>query len=75
MELEIRKIHFIEKVLKINQQDILDELEEVLRPRSSTFSKKHDFKKIAGIMNDEDANEMLQIIEDGSEKIDVDGWK
>ncbi len=75
MELETRKLHFIEEVLKINKQDVMDELEEVLRVHNTTPSQKHDFKKFTGVMNDDDATEMLQIIEDGCEKIDQDGWK
>ena len=75
LELETRKLLLIEEGLKGNKQWVMDELEEGLKGNRKVVRKKHEFNEIAGLMNDEDANEMIQIIEDSCEKIDLDGWK
>ena len=40
----------------------------------NTMKKKHQLEGLCGILPDEDAAEMLKIIEDEFEKVDIDEW-
>lgn len=79
MLLEARKLHLIEKVLKIKSEPDLAALEEVLsRPKSDPkrYTKaKSSFSDFLGIWTKEEASEIEMAIEDGCEKIHPDDWK
>jgi len=43
--------------------------------RKAKDDKPKDIMKFAGIWSDEEANEISQIIKEGCDNIDYDGWK
>ena len=73
---EIRKINLIEKVLKVNNEDTLLELEKVLKKTPSEKAKEplsaHD---LLGVWNKKDADVMSKAINESCEQILPDDWQ
>jgi hypothetical protein len=73
---ESRKIHIIEEVLKINNEDSLSKLEAVLRSlKSPPISSVKEFDQFVGVWTPEEADEITEIIEQSCETIHPDDWK
>lgn len=77
MYTEARKIHLIEEVLKVNNEDTLMKLEDVLKGIKTTATKKkkpsiYDF---VGIISTKEANAMTKAINETCETIHADDWK
>lgn len=74
MYLEARKIHLIEKVLKVDSENILIELETVFN-RDINVSNKPGIDDFAGIISKAEADEMLHAIAQTCENIDSNVWR
>ena len=79
MYTESRKIHLIEEVLKVNNEDTLIKLEGVfneLKTESAiTKKKKISIYDFVGIINNKEANEMTKAINECCENINPDDWQ
>lgn len=71
---EARKLHLIEKILKIEDESILSEVESLISSKMHAI-KRRSFKDFAGMMSDEEAGELEKIIDEGCEQIHPDYWK
>ncbi len=73
---EARKLQLIEELIKIKSEEVLSEIEAVVKKssRSSRVGKlsAHDF---SGVISKEDAILMENAINEGCEKINPDDWK
>ena len=72
--LSFNKIELLPIHLKDEVNDFIDFLLEKEKRKTKT-KKPKDFMKFAGILSDEEANEISEIIKSGCENIDYDGWK
>ena len=72
---EAKKLHLIEEILKIENDEVLAEVEAVIAKNRMHAVKRRSFKDYAGLMTDEEANELEKIIEEGCETINPDDWK
>lgn len=72
---EARKLHLIEAILKIEDEALLNEVENVLAKGQLKTPERRSFADFAGILTDEEANEWLKNIEEGCEQINPDDWK
>ncbi len=60
---ESKKLHLIEEILKIEDENILNEVETVLaKGKIVAIPGRKSFKDFAGLMSDAEANEFEQII-------------
>lgn len=76
MSSEARKIHLIEKVLKENNEVVLNELEAVFnKTENSKGQSSFSAFELAGVWNKEDAALINKAIEEGCEQIHPDDWK
>ncbi|MBC7552379.1 MAG: hypothetical protein H7257_00210 [Taibaiella sp.] len=78
MYTDARKIHLLEKVLKITNEATLLELENVLEKSEKSApepKKKLSVSDFLGTFTKEEANEMRRIINETSGQIDVNDWK
>jgi hypothetical protein len=77
MYTEARKIHLIEEVLKVTNEDILIELESVIKKskKKAEKEKKSSIYDFVGILTKKEANEMRKAIGDTCETINPDDWK
>lgn len=73
---EARKLHLMEEVLKIKNENILIEMELLLkklkRPQERQKQSARDF---SGIWDKADAQLIEKAIEEGCETINPDDWK
>ena len=78
MYTEARKIHLLEEVLKVTNEETLKELEVVLRKSGKKMAaqkKKASIYDFLGILTKKESKEMRKAIEETSEKINLDDWK
>ena len=76
MLLEIRKLQLIEELLKVNDDQVLSELEALLSQQSSDEkSNKNLTVKFSNIWSVEEANEVNHAIMEGCENINPNDWK
>lgn len=74
MYAEAKKLHIIEEVLKVNNDAILVELENILSRANALKPKKH-FRNFLGKLSSEEIEELERNIENGCEQINEDDWK
>jgi len=75
MYLEVRKLHLIEEVLKINNEATLSALEALLKNARETGVVKPNIKDFSGIWTKEEANEIEHIIDESCDTINSNDWK
>lgn len=63
---ESRKLHLIEDILKTEDEAILKQAESLFsKGKVINIPTRKSFTEFAGMLTDEEANEMKRIIEDG----------
>ena len=73
---EIRKLHLIEEVLKIENEQILSALEVVLKKTLvPETDSQNSFAAWSGIWSNEEAQEIKTAIVENCEQINQDDWK
>ena len=73
---EIRKLHLIEEVLKIENEQILSALEVVLKKTLVLETdSQNSFAAWSGIWSNEEAQEIKTAIVENCEQINQDDWK
>jgi hypothetical protein len=77
MYTEAKKLHIIEEILKINNNDTLSALEKFLKnsTKEPRLKEKFRFSEFSGVWSKEEANEIERIIEESCENINPDDWK
>ncbi|MEM6830247.1 MAG: hypothetical protein AAF551_07000, partial [Bacteroidota bacterium] len=63
MDLQTRKLNFIQEVLSLSNEKIIGKLENVLRKEKKQERKKPTFHDLVGVISEEEANEMEKEIE------------
>jgi hypothetical protein len=74
MYADSRKIHIIEAVLRVEDEKILSQIEQVIE-KSQANGKKFSAQEFVGILSKEDALSMDKAIAEGCEQIHPDDWK
>ena len=69
-----RKIYIIEAVLKVEDENVLSEIEQVIK-KSQTNGRKISAYNFTGILSKDDAQLMKKAIEEGCEQIHPDDWR
>jgi hypothetical protein len=72
---EAKKLHLIEEIIKIENDELLNELESAIMRNRQPAKPEGRFGKFAGMWTDEEADEFERIIEEGCETIHPDDWK
>jgi hypothetical protein len=72
---EAKKLHLIEAILKVEDDSILVEVENILSKNSIYTTSRKSFKDFAGTLSDEEIEAMEKVIEEGCEQINPDDWK
>jgi len=76
-DIATRKLHFIEKYLRLDDEDLINKLEAVLleeKKLSSSGSDKPSVYDFVGVLGEKEAEQMKKDIQDACEKIDEDEW-
>lgn len=72
---EAKKLHLIEEILKIKDDEVLAEVESVIIKNMKHPVNRRSFKDFAGMMSDEEVNKLEKTIEEGCETVNADDWK
>ena len=72
---EAKKLPLIEEILKIENEAVLDEVNNVISKSKLHVVEPKSFKKFSGIWSQSEADEMKRIIEESFEQINPDDWK
>ncbi len=75
MYTETRKMHLIEEVLKVNNDDTLTALEIVLKNSKPSKGKKLSIYDFVGILTKKETSHMRKAIKESTETINADDWK
>lgn len=75
MELRNLKQHLIDELMKVNDENTLKDLQQVLKKRSNKPVRKSKLSDFAGIWKESEAAEMKRIISEGCEQIHDEDWK
>jgi hypothetical protein len=75
MYAEAKKLHLIEEILKIENEAVLDEVNNIISKSKLHEVEPKCFKKFSGIWSSSEADEMKHIIEESFEQINPDDWK
>ena len=71
-----KKLHLIEEILKIENDQLLDEVETVItKGKIVNIAGRRSFKDLAGKLTNEEVDNLEKIIESGCEQIHPDDWK
>jgi hypothetical protein len=66
---EAKKLHLIEEILKIENEAVLDEVNNVISSNKLHAVEPKSFNKFSGIWSSSEADEMKRIIEESFEQI------
>lgn len=75
MNAEARKLHLIEAILKVEDEALLNEVENLLEKAEARPVERKRPEDFAGIWTEEEAEEIKRSIEESCEQIDPDDWK
>ncbi|RYE21265.1 MAG: hypothetical protein EOP42_26135 [Sphingobacteriaceae bacterium] len=76
MYAEIRKLHLIEELIKVDDDQILSALEAVLNESlQNKANLDNPFLKLAGTWSTDEAREIEDAISESCEKVNLDDWK
>ncbi len=75
MDLQTRKLNFIEEFLHLNNEKLLDKLEKLLKLEKPKEKNKISVYDVMGVISKEEGDYMQHVIEENCEKINQDDWK
>lgn len=73
---ETKKLHLIEELIHIENEETLQEIEFLIKKSSQKANKKKiSASDFLGLISEEDSNLINKAIEKGCEQINSDDWK
>lgn len=72
---EAKKLHLIEAILKIENDDLLKEVESIILKSKLVPLPRKSFKLFQGVLTEEEATEFEAAINEGCETISPNDWK
>ena len=72
---ETRKMHLIEEVLKVSNEETLAKLETVLVKSKSRKKGNASILDFVGVMSKKETSQMRKAIEETCETVNADDWK
>ena len=70
-----KKIHLIEEILKIEDAQLLAEVEHVIAKAKLYKVGRRSFASFSNLWTEEEIDELEKIIAEGCEQINPDDWK
>lgn len=72
---EARKLHLIEEILKVDDDNVLLQVESLLAVNKAGEEHTINFDRFAGMLTDEEVDALEKTIENGCETINPNDWK
>ena len=74
MDIQTRKLNFIQEILALSNEEIIVKLEGMLMREKRKESNKSSVYDFVGIISESEADSMKKIIEDTCERINEEDW-
>ena len=75
MDIQTRKLHFIQEILTLSNEKIMEKLESLLKSEKHKEGKKPSVYDLLGVITEQEAEKMKKEIEEACENIHEDDWK
>ncbi len=75
MDIHSRKLNFINQVLSLTSERVLEKLEDVLQQEGEDQGQKLSFHDLLGVISEDEARIMEKEIEESCEQIHENDWK
>lgn len=75
MDIQTRKLLFIQEILALSNERIIDKLETILKKEKSKIEKKPSAYDLLGVISEKEATDMKREIEQACENINEEDWK
>ena len=75
MDIHTRKLHFIQEILTLSNEKVIEKLEGLLRKEQSREEKRPSVYDLLGVISEEEAEQMKKEIEESCENIHEEDWK
>ena len=75
MDIQSRKLHFIQEILALTNERIISKLEDVLNKEKLNEKAKPSIYDLVGVISEEEAARMEKEIDEACENINEEDWK
>lgn len=75
MDIQTKKLNFIQELLSVSNEKIIDKLESLLKREKEKKGQQPSVYDLLGVLSKEEAEEMEKTIESCCENIDEEDWK
>ncbi|MDH5400270.1 MAG: hypothetical protein OEX02_19105 [Cyclobacteriaceae bacterium] len=75
MDIQTRKLHFIQEILALSNEKIIEKLEGLLKLEKLKEDKKPSVYDLLGVISEKEADKMKKVIEESCENIHAEDWK
>ena len=75
MDLQTKKLHFIQEILSLKNEKIIDKLESLLKKERLKEAQKPSVYNLLGVISEEEGEKMKKEIEAACENINDEDWK
>ena len=75
VDLQTRKLHFIQELLALSNEKVIEKLEGFLKMEKHKEDKKPSVYDLLGVISEEEAEKMKKDIEESCENIHAEDWK
>ncbi len=75
MDLKTKKLNFIQEILAVSNEQIIDKLESLLKKERKKQVPSTSVYDLLNVISEEEAENMKKDIEDSCEKIHEEVWK
>lgn len=75
MDLQTKKLHFIQEILALKNEKIIDKLESILKKERLKELEKPSVYSLLGVISEEEGEKMKKEIEAACENIHDEDWK
>lgn len=75
MDIKAKKLHFIQEVLALTNEKVIDKLESLLKREKLKNAKNASAHDLLGVMTKDEAHDMKKEIEATCENINEEDWK
>jgi hypothetical protein len=75
MDIQTKKLHFIQEILALKNEKIIDKLESILKKERLKEAQKPSVYNLLGVISEEEGEQMKKEIEAACENIHDEDWK
>ena len=75
MDIQTRKLNFIQEILAISNEKVISKLESLLKKEKKKDEQRLSVYDLLGVISEEEAENMEKVIKEVCENINEEDWK